>query len=89
MQYFTRLNAKQSSGGEGEAAGTAGAESEGDARPREDAERSAGVGPAVFLSPGLLTGTHLPDMCGWKSGDIKIKLQACIKTEPFAGSRND
>lgn len=46
-------------------------------------------GWAVFLSPGFLTATYLPDMWGWKSGDIKIKLQTCIKTEPFAGSRND
>lgn len=54
--------------------------------------------PRVRVPPGLgsvsqprllLTGTYLLDMCKWKSGDIKIKLQPCIKTEPFAGSRDD
>ena len=37
----------------------------------------------------VLTGTNLPDLGRWKSGDIKIKLRTCTKTEPFVGGKND
>lgn len=70
----------------------------GDARPGDAHPGDARSTPRVRVPPGLgsvsqprlpLTGTYLPDMCKWKSGDIKIKLQTCIKTEPFAGSGDD